>query len=55
MHSKVRGPYWLCEARQQHSDVEEIFRPTEFLLKVWTPCQKFANFVVTSFLLDICP
>ena len=25
MHSKVRGPYWLCEARQQHSDVEENF------------------------------
>lgn len=25
MHSKVRGPYWLCEARQQHSVVEENF------------------------------
>lgn len=33
MHSKVRGPYWLCEARQQHSDVEENFPAYWFFLK----------------------
>ena len=44
MHSKVRGPYWLCEARQQHSDVEENFPAYWISLKSLDSLSKICKF-----------